>query len=429
MNIHSLSTDQSPPIFIPFSFFAVAPFFLVLAAVLLALADGNPFADPHDPALRAATHCITLGFMAAVMFGAIQQILPVLVGSKMPAARWVAILTLLPLLFGSLSLIGGFILNEPGLFNTAMWLAGAAILLFTVASLISLARAAARNDTRTAILLSILSLALAVIPAMAVAYGYATGAALPYAELIATHIRIALGGWVMLLIVGVSYQVVPMFQLTPNYPNWLTRILAPAVFTVLLASTALLGLDSYPHRLSAALELLFWLLAATFATATLRLQQQRRRRVADATLSFFRLGMISMVIAAGFSMAALLYPAAGSHLRTLSVMGFLLGFALSVINGILYKIIPFLVWFHLFRGGMKKGVPNMKQIIPEPWMWWHYRLQGATLLAALGAPFLDWAAWLVGAGLSLQGFLLGAGIFTGIAVYRKQVRQIERAQA
>jgi len=38
---------------------------------------------------------------------------------------------------------------------------------------------------------------------------------------------------------------------------------------------------------------------------------------------------------------------------------------MSVVQGMLYKIVPFLVWFHLFRGGVKTGVPNMKKIIPE----------------------------------------------------------------
>lgn len=424
MRMTSLSTDQSPPISIPFSYFAVVPFFLVLAAILPALADGNPFGDAHDSALRAATHCITLGFMASVMFGAIQQILPVLVGSKIPAARWVAIFTLLPLLFGTLSLCGGFLLNEPTLFNAAYLLAGFAFLIFIVASLISLARAVARNDTRTALLLSILSLALTIMPAVLLAHGYATGTALPYAEMMASHIHIALGGWVMLLIIGVSYQVVPMFQLTPNYPKWLTRILAPAVFSVLLVSSALLWLGAYPHQLAVAMEWLFWLLAATFAISTLRLQQQRRRRVADATLSFFRLGMLSLLLAALFSIAALFYPALEFHLRTLSVLAFLPGFAMSVIHGMLYKIMPFLVWFHLFRGGMKSGVPNMKQIIPERWMWWHYRLHVGTLLAALGAPFWLPAAQGVMLGLLVQGVLLGTGVFTAIAVYRKNAARI-----
>lgn len=429
MKIASLSTDQSPPISIPLSFFALAPLFLVLAAVMLALGGDNPFADTHAPAMLAATHCITLGFMASAMFGATQQILPVLVGSRMPASRLVAWCSLLPLVPGVLSLCAGFILGRPAWLNLAWPLLGFAFLTFISASLVSLARAAVRNVTKTAILLSIISLALAITLGVLLARGYATGANLPYVELATVHIKLSLGGWVMLLIVGVSYQVVPMFQLTPNYPKWLSAALTPAIFAILMSTAAFLLVEPYPHWIAVFAEYLFWLLAACFATVTLNLQHRRRRRVPDATLSFFRLGMISILFASLFSLASLLYPTADTYLRTLSVLAFLIGFAMSVIIGMLYKIIPFLIWFHLFRGGMKSGVPNMKQIIPETRMWWHYRLQLGTLLAATCAQFWNMAAWAVMLGLLLQGLLLGTAVFTAIAVYRKNVRRINLAKA
>lgn len=424
MRIASLSTEQSPPISIPFSFFALAPLFLVLAALMLAMDGGNPFANSHSPALLAATHCLTLGFMAAVMFGAMQQILPVLVGSKMSASLLVARVTLLALVSGTLALCAGFMLQLPSLLSLAWPLLGIAFMVFIFASLISLARAAARNATQTALILAVVVLAPGIALGMFLAHGYATGASIPFVELATAHIRLALSGWVMLLIIGVSYQVVPMFQLTPSYPKWLTAVLAPAIFTVLLLSAVVLLIEPYPRWLSITLEYVYWLLAGCFALITLKLQWQRRRRVADATLSFFRLGMISLILAALFSLAALLYPATAAPLNMLTALVFLIGFAMSVIFGMVYKILPFLVWFHLFRGGMKSGVPNMKQIIPEAWMWWHYRLQLGTLAAATCALLWSVAVWAVILGLLLQGVLLGVAVFTAITVYRNNLKRI-----
>ncbi len=429
MKIASLSAEQAPPISLPLRFFTVAPVFLGLAALLLALAGGNPFADLRSPAQIAATHHITLGFMAMVMMGAIQQLLPVVIGSPMPAPRLVAWLTFLPLIAGVLALSAGFMLGRTGLLNLSWPLLGLAFLVFIAASLTSLARASAKNATKTALLLSILSLAGAVTFGMLLAAGYANGLPLPYAKLATAHISLALGGWVLLLAVGVSYQVVPMFQLTPNYPRWTTAGLAPAIFATLLLNLALLLPESAPRWAGFVAEVLFWSLACSFAVVTLRLQTQRRRHVPDAPLNFFRVSMFSLMLAAVFSLAALAFPVAGDPLRTLSALAFLLGFALSLIQGMLYKIIPFLVWFHLFRGGLKTGVPNMKNIIPEPWMWRHLWLHGGTLLAALLAPWWNVAAWLVMLGLLLQGALLGYGVFTGIAVYRRTFRKIEQAPA
>ena len=430
MKIASLSPDQAPPIEVPLRFFAMAPAFLVLAALLLAMGDDNPFKNAHSPALLAATHCITLGFMAMIMVGAIQQVVPVIIGSQVPAPRLVAWLTILPLMTGALLLTAGFVLGKPELLNLSWPLLGLAFLIFITAILFSLARATAKNPTKTAILLSILSLAGAVSLGMLLARGYAVGLPIPYASLATAHISLALGGGVMLLIIGVSYQVVPMFQLTPNYPKWLTTNLIPAIFAVLLLSLTPLLFESelrWPRLIA---EIIFWLLTTCYALVTLKLQSQRRRRVPDATLSFFRLGMLSLLAAALFSLASLLSPSNSDPLRTLSVLTFLLGFAMSVIQGMLYKIIPFLVWFHLFRGGVsavKAGIPNMKEIIPERWMWWHLWLHGSTLLAALLATWWDMAAWLVMLGLLLQGVLLGYAIFTGISVYRNTLRRIEQA--
>ena len=428
MKIASLSTEQAPPISVPLRFFVVAPVFLALAALLLALAGGNPVAELRSPAQIAATHHVTLGFMAMVMLGAAQQLLPVVIGSQMPASRLVAWLTFVPLIAGVLSLSAGFMLGRAELLNLSWPLLGLTFLVFIAASLISLARATARNATKTALLLSIFSLAGAVTLGMLLARGYAAGLPLPYARLAAAHISLALGGWVLLLGIGVSYQVVPMFQLTPNYPKWLTAWLAPAIFAALLLNLALLIPESAPRWAGFIAEGIFWALACCFAVVTLRLQTQRRRRVPDAPLSFFRLGMLSLPAAALFSLAALSFPEAAGHLRTLSALAFLLGFALSLIQGMLYKVVPFLVWFHLFRGGVSTGIPNMKEIIPERWMWRHLWLHGGTLLAALLAPSWNTAAWLVMLGLVLQGALMGHGVLTGIAVYRRILRKIEQTQ-
>ncbi|MBY0575380.1 MAG: hypothetical protein K2P67_02140 [Gallionellaceae bacterium] len=430
MKLASLSTDQAPPIFIPLRFFAVAPLFMILAALLLATSNGNPFSDIHSPALLAATHCITLGFVAMTMLGAIQQILPVMIGSTMPAPAPVAWLTLLSLTLGTLLLSSGFMLGKAELLNLAWPLLGLTFLVFIGASLVSLTRAAARNVTKAAVLLALFALTGAITLGALLARGYATGLALDYLRLAAAHISLALGGWVMLLIVGVSYQVVPMFQITPPYPKRLTETLAPAIFAVLLINLAILLLEPASRWPGFIAESLFWLLSGCFAVVTLRLQNQRKRRIADATLSFFQLGMFSLLLAALFSLASFIPSTAFAQPRLLSAIAFLLGFAMSLIQGMLYKIIPFLVWFHLFRGGpsaTKVGIPNVKEVIPERWMWRHLWLHGATILAALLASGWDAAVWLLALGLLLQGLLLGYAVFTGIAVYRRTLRKIEQA--
>jgi hypothetical protein len=416
MSSAMLSTEQAPPISVPLRFFAIAPLFLVLAAAILATGSNDA------TVLLAATHCLTLGFITMVMAGAMQQILPVVIGSPMPASKWIAWLTLLPMSTGTLSLVGGFLYSNPALLYTACWLLGCGFFIFISACLISIYRAAARNPTKLALLLAILALTITATLGIVLASGYASGTALDYPKLAASHISMGLGGWVMLLVAGVSYQVVPMFQLTPNYPQRLSTGFAPALFTVLLLSLVARGYDI--ASLSAISTGLFWVLTVSFAVITLRLQNQRRRRVADATLSFFRLGMSGLLCAALFSTLAL-FPPLQEILTTLSVVIFITGFAMPVIFGMLYKIVPFLVWFHLFRGGVKKGVPNMKSIIPEVWMWRHLQLHRFTLLALLTASVWNPVRWLAITGLALQGVLLCYALYTAITVYQRTLKKLE----
>jgi hypothetical protein len=419
-----LNTQQAPPIYVPLRFFITAPLFLVLAALILLSSDGNPFTNMRSPALLAATHCITLGFMAMIMLGAMQQVLPVVIVSPMPASRLTAWLTFLPLISGAVLLPGGFMQGKPELFELAWPLLGLAFFTFIIASLISLAQSSAHNATKTSILLSILALTGTITLGIMLAHGYANGSLLPYDKLATAHINLSLGGWVLLLIIGVSYQVVPMFQLTPNYPKWLTAGLTPAIFIVLLLNLLSLLLDFRPPWAVISIQGMFWFLAGCFAVATLMLQSKRRRRVADATLSFFRFGLMALLCAAMLSLSTQFFSDI-DHIVKLSAVLFMLGFAMSLINGMLYKIVPFLVWFHLFRGGVKRGVPNMKEIIPEQWMWRHLWLHRGTVLAALFAPWWHAAAWMVSLGLLLQGMLLGYALLTAILIYRRTLQTLK----
>ncbi|HUX91177.1 MAG TPA: hypothetical protein VMV48_10875 [Gallionellaceae bacterium] len=424
MKLIALSTEQAPRISVPLRFFAVAPLFLALAALLLALDGGNPFTGMHTPALLAATHSITLGFISMVMLGALQQILPVVIGSSLHAPRLVAWVSHLSLIAGTLLLSFGFSGGRPVLLNLAWPLLGLAFATFTSAALSSLARAAAQNASRNAILLAILALLAAVVLGMQLTQGYATGQMIA-PQFAAAHVSLALGGWVLLLIVGVSYQVVPMFQLTPSYPKWLTLGLAPAIFLTLLLQLVLSLFASAAGWAEFVAGNLFWPGAIIFAVATLKLQQQRRRSIPDATLAFFRLAMGSLLSVAVLAMAAQYfdYP---ERMQILGALLFVIGFALSLIFGMLYKIVPFLIWFHLFRGGSIHSIPNMKEIIPEPWMWRHVWLHALTLAAAVLSPWWNNAAWLFMLCLLLQSILLCYTLYSAIAIYRRTLNRLKQ---
>ena len=136
------------------------------------------------------------------------------------------------------------------------------------------------------------------------------------------------------------------------------------------------------------------------------MQSQRRRKLPDVTLNFWRVGMVSLLLAIGLWLTARVVPAYGNSDGYGLFLGLLMivGFAMSVINGMLYKIVPFLVWFHLQsrRGANGPKIPNVREILPgssaKRQMWLHcYAL--ATLLTSVSFPstFAYPAALLFGA--------------------------------
>ena len=377
MQAPGLSFDQAPPISVPFRFFLTIPFFMLAVSALLLWAGPPVLQDRHHVATLAIVHLLTLGVLSMAMCGALMQLLPVVAGVSIRHPRFVATLVHLNLGAGSLLLASGFLLGWKPVFLVASLCFAVGFGSFFVAASNGLLRAAMRNSTTFAITLAAFALLVTVVLGMGLALywsGYATGF---YAPVL--HPLWGLAGWVGLLLIGVAYQVVPMFQLTPNYPATLTRWMVPALFG-LLVCLSFASADA-AHAIEAILALLF----AVFALTTLMLYRSRRRRQADTTLLFWRVSMLSLIGTVVLLEAAHWLPEkCQAQLELAAGILMIIGFALGAINGMLYKIVPFLGWFHL-QARMSGKVPNMKELLPEAWARWQYRLYLASLLTLLAA--------------------------------------------
>jgi hypothetical protein len=414
-----LAFEQAPPFSLPLRFFLTAPLFLLAAAVLLVLAP-ETLASRWTPQALALTHALTLGFLAMVMLGALTQMLPVVAGSPLPAPRFVTWVSHVPLVLGTLALMSGFLRAEPVAFGIGSALLGTGFVIFIAAAAISLARAVA-SVTVSGIRFALAGLALTVTLGLSLALMRASGWMPPAIEAtIAAHVTFGLLGWVLLLVIGVAYQVVPMFQITPPYPPRLARWLAPTLFALLLGHAVAPWLPGFAvHLIDAGLAGGILL----FALVTLRLQAQRRRKLPDVTLDYWRLGMASLIACVLVWLVAQFWPAWANNPDYPLLLGvlFIVGFAVSVVSGMLYKIVPFLAWFHLqaqlqARAG---SIPTMKEMIAQRWMRWQFRLHLAAcglLAAAVGWPPLTLAA---GGTLALSALLLWLNL---LAVARRFYR-------
>ncbi len=409
-----LSFDQAPPFSLPLRFFLTAPLFLAAAAGLVVFAP-EALASRWTPEALALTHALTLGFLAMVMLGALTQMLPVVAGSKLPAPRRVAWVSHVSLVLGTVALMAGFLSARPLAYGLAAVLLAGGFAVFVAAAAVSLGRAVSSVTVR-GIRLAVIGLAITLLLGLVLALLRAGGWVPPIVKAAsAAHVGFGLLGWVLMLVIGVAFQVVPMFQITPPYPSWLSRWLTGSLFGLLLLHAIAPWLPGVAvHVVDTGLAGVVVL----FAVTTLGLQARRRRKLPDITLNYWRFGMASLISCVVIWALAQAQPrwAGGDTYPLLLGVLFIAGFAVSVVSGMLYKIVPFLAWFHLQAQLQARAgtIPTMRDMIAESHMHWQFGLHivACVLLAATTQwPQLAMAA---GAVLALSALLLWVNLLSAV---------------
>lgn len=419
-----LSFEQAPPISVPFRFLLTAPLFGIAAGLLLAWAGESALATRWDATTLALTHLVTAGFMLQAMCGALLQFIPVAVGGDIRRSSLVVGLAHPLMVVGALSLVGGLLFGQPGLLVGAAVLLGLGLAVLLVPVLLALWQTPAKGSTVAALRIAAAGLVVTVSLGATLATGLGRGWALPYVSLTELHMAWGLGGWSLLLLAGVSFFVVPMFQLTPPYPKSFTRMFAPGVAVALLLASLL------PAPGGSLLAGAVLAMAATsYAAVTLRLQGRRRRKITDTTYLFFRLAMASLLLAAASWLAGLLWPALGEEPRLPVWIGVLIlcGGFLAAINGMMYKIVPFITWLHLQRAcGPDRMPPSMKEMLSEARMRIQFKLYAAALAVLLLAVWVPMLARLAGLLLAASSLWLAINL---AAATRRFAELLSRVRA
>ena len=414
----TLSFEQAPPISVPYRFFLTAPLFGILAGLLLAWYGGDAMGSRWSAGALAMTHLIVVDFMLQAMVGSLLQIVAVVAGANIWRPVLVATFVHPLITAGAMLLASAFVFEQPFLFLLAAGVFAIALGFFLTVMLIALLRTPATGMPIHVLRLALFGLLFTVILGFTLAVSLGLqDETMPIGLLVNVHVGWGLGGWGLMLLIGVSYLVVPMFQLTPAYPLWLTRALPLALFTVLcLWSLQLTAGGGEAQAWQAWVAAAGMLVVAAYAATTLWLQAKRRRKLTDVTFLYWRVAMGSLLAYAGSWLLFWLLPDLGASPRTAVWLGVLAlpGVFLSVIVGMLYKIMPFLNWLHLQRiGDPRTPPPNMKQMIPEAHMrrqmWTHFAALALLLASVLWTP-LATAAGLVFAAacVLLEWNLVGA---------------------
>lgn len=422
-----LSLDEAPPISAPFRFFLTAPLFGILAGALLLYSGPDLYASRWTPAALALTHLLTAGFMLQVMLGAMLQLMPVAAGANMTNPLRVAIWVHGAITPGGLFLAAAFLTGRPILYGLAALLLGAGVLIFVVAAVRALWGVPVTNSVIRGLQLVLVGLTVTVLVGLLLAAGLGGWMALPLMQLTNVHMGWGFVAWGGALLGAIGFVVVPMFQQTPDYPAWFSRGFSVTALAVVILWS---GAELMHWSLTAqGLSFAVVLTAALFAGLTFHLQRRSRRTGLDATQRLWQLGMLSALAACALWILAHTWPAIGEWQRWPLLFGTLLLFGgfMSVIVGMLDKIVPFLVWLHLRnlgRGQIKS--PNMKKVLSEQaigrQMTAHFLACGLLVLAACWPYAFVYPA---GTALVVANIWLLRNLLSAVRVYRQYLEKIE----
>ncbi len=357
MNFTGLSLDQAPPISAPVRFFLTAPLFAMVGAILILLFDPALLMSRFSLETIVVTHLFTIGFIAMVMLGALQQMLPVLAGVSLPKASLVATSSHALISLGLVLMSIGLLQSIKVVIFIATLSLGLGFLILLGAIVSAMRKVEFLTPTIRGMRWAIGFALVIVMLGMHLLSSYGTGMMgethLSFANM---HAVLAIFGFAGILIIGVAFQVIPMFYVTPpfheKYQKYLVlAVVASLVLWALLSFVA----DDLAWIAKAVLVTLF----ALFGYLIIEKMNQRKRPIADITVYYWRLSGAMAIL------GSLVWLSSGFiEEDVLSFVGVIIGggFMMSVMSGMLYKIIPFLVWFHL-NGMGYMSIPSMGEMV------------------------------------------------------------------
>jgi cbb3-type cytochrome oxidase subunit 1 len=383
LNVHA------PSILLPLRFM-ITGLLALCASVVLLLVRPEMLATYHyNQYVIAVTHLFVLGWICTIVMGAMYQLVPVALETKLYSerlARWQFVLHLLGF-SGMVWMFWTWNMKQVGHFGSVLVL-GVSLFVYNIFR--TLLRVPRWNHIATAVVSALAWLLVAVFAGLTIAAGKSSfdssspltsggvvaalihgvqtlaGVATRFDAISAMHAHAHLGviGVFIMLIVGLSYKLVPMFALSEVQNS--RRALASIVLlnTGLLASFLAILMRSRFKPLCALLVICALVLYGLELKAILH---ARKRRNLDWGVKYFLtsialLGLLSLL---GLVLSWPTLPLTIFTGQLENLYGFLaiVGVISFAIIGMLYKIFPFLVWYRSYsrRIGLQK-VPALSDL-------------------------------------------------------------------
>jgi hypothetical protein len=226
-----------------------------------------------------------------------------------------------------------------------------------------------------------------------------------------THSVWAVFGFAGVLIVGVTFQVLPMFYVAPKFKDFYQkRVVLFISLSLLLWMIASLFYETY----SVVAKLWIVLFFASFAVVFLQKINNRKRKISDITLLYYKTSSIFLALGSVSWIVDEFYFS--EHIVVTSIL--IGGFILSIMIGMLYKIVPFLVWFHLNAMGYM-NIPTMNEMIDKKLALIQFVLFVASLMGFILSYYVSTYLNLFAIAFIFSIVILQYNIITTVLIYKR----------
>ncbi|MFN3605295.1 MAG: O-antigen polymerase [Leptonema sp. (in: bacteria)] len=330
--------EQGPKLSIPLRFYILGTTHIIIALIFLIgfiynlkpkeLIFFNLF---YNKTFLFYIHCFTVGYLLFIIFGSLFQIFPVVFGVKIQKVKLVNA-SLILVFYGIL-----FFLYQIEIQFTyslgIIYVVGYFILLILLFFIIPLLKRAGTNIGFLFAFFAFFS-GLVVIQIYFLKLFDLIKLEISFFKLGFFHSVFMFIGFVLQLIVSMFIVILPLFYVSKPYPKKIKLFLN--IFYFLVPFLFIIINLFYDNIFI--FKILFFLSNLTFIYFTLKILFSRERKIRDITISFFYFALLNFFVA-----NILLF----FDIFFFFAFLFFMIFIIAVIQGMLYKIVPFLCWFHL----------------------------------------------------------------------------------
>ena len=357
-NLMNISQQFAPPFKLVGSFFVSAMLILFIGIVLLFNFDINSL-HTQNAFVLSWVHLFLLGFIMMSIFASMAQLLPVVLEVEHFSIDLYYVVN--PLLFiGTILIFFGFY-KYPVILSYGGVIVFISFFIFLFESFLTIKKVKKLNFLSTTVLVANIFLLLGLIVAIILSFVYSGNLDLDIKALMLTHIYLVFVGYLGITIISMSYILIPMFWLSHSFNNIYLKLAfySISVGVVLVVLSQILKFKLF-ENLGYFVVLIGFIL---FIYQLYLIFKTKVRKQKDIYYKYIVFSVVNFVTA--LILVCLYFIVLNDYFLVVAGFIFLLGFLTPIITAHLYKIIPFLVWFHRFAPLVgKQKVPMLADMVP-----------------------------------------------------------------